>query len=68
MHRDLAYEEYLDAIPPITPADLDRMEYEQRPYSVFCDICGIEAYAPERTLRANGWLLGNGMEICGNHE
>ena len=45
-----------------------QMEYEQRPFRVMCDICGDEAYSTQRSLERQGWFLGNGMEICPNHE
>jgi hypothetical protein len=46
----------------------DRRIYEEKPYSVMCDICGDETRDSEARLRRAGWFLGNGMEICGEHD
>jgi hypothetical protein len=46
----------------------DRRIYEEKPYSVMCDLCGVETRDSEAGLRRAGWFLGNGMEICPKHD
>jgi hypothetical protein len=42
-------------------------EYENRIRIVVCDICGDSERGTEKGLRAIGWELGRGYEICYMH-